>query len=68
METAGMMKMATGEESPLRQGAGTGSQLAFGGYRGFSGETPDLGFVLEVWGFIGGVGVGFTLGGPTGSP
>ena len=29
-----MMKMATGEGSPLRQGAGTGSREVFGGYRG----------------------------------
>ena len=35
MESAGMMKMATGEGSPLRQGAGTGSRLTFGGYGGF---------------------------------
>ena len=34
--------MATGEGSPLRQGAGTGSRLVFGGYRGFGGGTPDL--------------------------
>ena len=34
MESAGMRKMATGEGSPLRQGAGTGSRLVFGGYRG----------------------------------
>ena len=34
MESAGMMKMATGEGSPLRQGAGTVSRLVFGGYRG----------------------------------
>src|SRR3954469_11440077 len=34
MESAGMMKMATGEGSPLRQGAGTGSREVFGGYRG----------------------------------
>ena len=35
MEIAGMMmKMATGEGSPLRQCAGTGSRLTFGGYRG----------------------------------
>ena len=33
MESAGMMKMATGEGSPLRQGAETGSRLVFGGYR-----------------------------------
>ena len=34
MESAGMMKMATGDDSPLRKGAGTGSRLVFGGYRG----------------------------------
>src|SRR3954468_17290064 len=34
MESVGMMKMATGEGSPLRQGARTGSRLVFGGYRG----------------------------------
>ena len=34
MESAGMMKMATGEGSPLRRGAGIGSRLVFGGYRG----------------------------------
>ena len=34
MESVGMMKMATGERSPIRQGAGTGSRLVFGGYRG----------------------------------
>ena len=34
MESVGMMKMATGEGSPLRPGAGTGSRLVFGGYRG----------------------------------
>ena len=34
MESAGMMKIATGEGSPLRQGAGTRSRLVFGGYRG----------------------------------
>ena len=34
MESAGMMKMATGEGFPLRQGAETGSREVFGGYRG----------------------------------
>src|SRR3954469_11350098 len=34
MENAGMMKMATGEGSPLPQGAGKGSRLTFCGYRG----------------------------------
>ena len=35
-----MMKMATGEGSPLRQGAGTGSRLIFGGYRGLRRRNP----------------------------
>ena len=34
MESTGMMKMATSEGSPLRQGAGTGPRLTFGGYGG----------------------------------
>ena len=34
MESAGMMKMATGDGFPLRQGAGMGSREVFGGYRG----------------------------------
>ena len=34
MESVGMMKMATSEGSPLRQGAETGSREGFGGYRG----------------------------------
>ena len=34
MDSAGMMKMAIGDGTPLRQGAGTGSRLVFGGYRG----------------------------------
>ena len=29
-----MMKMATGDDSPLQQGPATGSQLVFGSYRG----------------------------------
>ena len=32
------------------------------------GRTLDLGYVLEVWGFIGEVGVENKSGGPTGSP
>ena len=34
MESVGMMKMATGDVFPLRQGAGKGSREVFGGYRG----------------------------------
>ena len=55
MESAGMMKMATGEGSPLRQDAGTGSRLVFGGYRGLRRRNsrsilfPD---VFRVYGYI----------------
>src|SRR3989337_1661015 len=34
METSGMMKMASGDDSPLRQITGKGSRLVSGGYRG----------------------------------
>src|SRR5215216_1202969 len=34
MVAVGMMKMATGDDLPLRQSAGTGSRLVFHGYRG----------------------------------
>ena len=44
MENAGMMKMATGEGSPLRQGAGTGPRLVFGGYRGLRRRTSQSRF------------------------
>jgi hypothetical protein len=34
METSGMMKMASGDDSPLRQITKNGSRLVSGGYRG----------------------------------
>ena len=58
-----MMKMATGDGSPLRQGAGIRSRLVFGGYRGLRRGTPDLGFFSGVSIFIGIFGVGLTSGG-----
>ena len=63
MESAGMMKMATGEGSPLRQGAKTGSRLVFLATEACGGGTPDLGYVLEVWVYIRGFGVGNKSGG-----
>ena len=42
MESAGMMKMATGEGSPLRQGAGTGLDLFLVAIEACGGGTPDL--------------------------
>ena len=50
MESVGMMKMATGEGSPLRQGAGTGSRLVFGGYRGLA--AVELLIEVMFWGFL----------------
>ena len=46
MEIAGMMKMATGDGFPLRQGAGTGSRLVFGGYRGLRRRNSRSRFLL----------------------
>ena len=52
-----MMKMATGEGSPLRQGAGTGSRLVFGGYRGLRRRNSRSILFPEgqgIWVYIGG--------------
>ena len=53
MESAGMMKMATGEGSPLRQGAGTGSRLVLVATEVCGGGTPDLFCSPKVLGYIG---------------
>ena len=53
-----MMKMATGKGSPLRQGAGTGLDWFSMATGASGGGTPDLGYFLEVSGFIGIFGVG----------
>ena len=50
-----MMKMATGEGSPLRQGAGTGSRLVFGGYRALrrrNSRSIVFSDVFRVYGYI----------------
>ena len=58
-----MMKMAAGEGSPLRQGAGTGLDWFSVATEACGGGTPDLDYVLEVWVYIRGVGVGDKSGG-----
>ena len=58
-----MMKMATGEGFPLRQGAGTGLDWFSVALEVCGGGTPDLGYVLEVWVYIRGVGIGNKLEG-----
>ena len=60
MESAGMMKMATEEGFPLRQGAGTGLDWFSVATEASGGGTPDLGYFLEVSVFIGIFGVGLT--------
>ena len=55
MESARMMKMATSDGSPLRQGAGTGSRLVFCGYRGLRRRNSrSIVFldVFRVYGYI----------------
>ena len=49
MESAGMMKMATGEGSPLQQGAGIGSRLVFGGYRGLRQRNSQSILIVDVF-------------------
>ena len=44
-----LVKMATGEGSPLRQGAGTGSRLVFGGYRGLRRRNSRSILILDVF-------------------
>ena len=63
MDSAGMMKMASGDGIPLRQGAGTGSRLVLVATEACGGETPDLGYVLGVSVYIRGFGVGNKSGG-----
>ena len=58
-----MMKMATGEGFPLRQGAGTGLDWFSLATEASGGGTPDLGFFLEVLGYIRGVRVRNKSGG-----
>ena len=53
-----MMKMATGEGFPLRQGVRTGLDWFWVATEACTGGTPNLGFFLEVWVYIRGVGVG----------
>ena len=67
MESAGMMKMATGEGFPPPAGCQNGSRLVLA-TEACGGGTPDLGFFLEVLGYIRGVGVGNKAGGSPGCP
>ena len=63
-----MMKMATGDGSPLWQGAGTGLDWFSVATEVCGGGTPDLGYFLEVWVFIGIFGVDLTSRGSPSRP
>ena len=63
-----MMKMASGDGIPLRQGAGTGSRLVLVATEACGGETPDLSSVLEVLGYVGIYGCRENVGGATEAP
>ena len=63
-----MMKMATNDGSPLRQGAETGPNWFLAAREACGGGTPDLGFFLGVSVFIGIFGVGLTSGGSPSHP
>jgi hypothetical protein len=52
METAGMMKMASGDGFPLQQGAGMGSRLVFHGYRGLRRRNSRSIFSTGVFGIF----------------
>ena len=68
MESAAMMKMATGEGSPLWQGAEQGPDWFLVATEACGGGTSDLGFFLGVSVFIGVFGVSLTLGGSSSHP
>ena len=68
MENTGMMKVATGEGLPLRQGARTGLDWFSVATEASGGGTPDLISVLEVLGYNDIYGCRKYVGGATGAP
>ena len=55
-------------DSPLRQGAGTGLDWFLVATEACGDGTPDLGYFLEVYVFIGIIGGGLTSGGSLSRP
>ena len=53
MDSTGMMKMATGDGFPLRQGAGIDSREVFGGYRGLRRRNSQSILIFDVLGYVG---------------
>ena len=60
--------MASGDDGPVRQGAREGLDLFLVATEACGGRTSDLGYFLKVSVFIGGDGVDFKSGGPSGCP
>ena len=58
MEIAGMMKMATEDGTPSGRVPEQAPDWFLVATEACGGGAPDLGFFLEVWGYIRGVGVG----------
>ena len=56
MESAKMMKMATGDGPPSSRVPKQGPDWFLVATKACGGGTPDLGFFLQVWVFIGGFG------------
>ena len=63
-----MMKMATGEGSPSARVPEQGPDWFLVATEACGGGTPDLGYFLEVWVFIGIFGVGLMSGGSPSRP
>ena len=59
-----MMKMATGEGPPSGRVPEQGPDWFLVATEVCGGKSPNLGSVLEVWGYIRDVGVGNKSGGP----
>ena len=68
MESAGMMKMATGEGFPLRQGPGTSLDWFSVATEASGGGTPDLLCSPQFLGYMGIYGRNKYVGGPPGCP
>ena len=63
-----MMKMASGDGFSLRQGAGRAPERFLVATEACGGGTPDLGYFLEVWVFIGIFGIVLTSRGSPSRP
>ena len=63
-----MMKMATGDGSPFGRVPEQGPDWFLVATKACGGGTPDLGYFLEVYVFIGIFGIGLTSGGSPSHP